>query len=185
MSKDIKFISERVSYLKNEDELTLIITGKIDRAKETLLLTWLLAWSFCGIFIISQLFMEYTREEKLYFIVFISFWAFFEFKILKVYRWRKWGREYLRLTAEKLTIKKSITDYAKTEEYFIDNIKNWQIVPKSKTNFFQLAEKSFWVLGDECIQFDYQTKTILFGMQLSEKEAIAILKVINTPLKDT
>ncbi len=77
MSKDIKFISERVSYHKNEDELTLIITGKIDRAKETLLLTWLLAWSFCGIFIISQLFMEYTREEKLYFIVFISFWAFF------------------------------------------------------------------------------------------------------------
>lgn len=178
MSKDIKFISERVSYLKTEDELTIIITGKIDRAKETLLLTWLLAWSFCGIFIISQLFMDYTREEKLYFIVFISFWAFFEYKILKVYRWRKWGKEYLRLTNEKLTIKKSITDYAKADEYFTDNIKNWGIVPKSKTNFFQIMEKSFWVLGDDCIQFDYQTKTVQFGMQLESKEINSILKLL-------
>lgn len=178
MSKDIKFISERVSYRKSDEELTVIITGKIDRAKETLLLTWLLAWSFCGIFIISQLFLDYIREEKLYFIVFISFWAFFEYKILKVYRWRKWGKEYLRLTSEKLTIKKSITDYAKADEYFIENIKNWQLIPKSKTNFFQLAEKSFWVMGDDCIQFDYQGKAICFGMQLSEKESMSVLKLL-------
>lgn len=180
MSKDIKFISERVSYLKKENELTIIITGKIEKTKETLLLTWLLAWTFCGFFIISQLFMDYTREEKLYFIVFISFWAFFEFKILKVFRWRKWGKEYLRLTPEKLTIKKSITEYAKADDYFIENIKNWQIIPKSKTNFFQLAEKSFWVLGDDCIQFDYQFKTITFGMQLTEKETSSILKLLTS-----
>lgn len=180
MNKEIKFISERVSYLKKENELTIIITGKIEKAKETLLLTWLLAWTFCGLFIISQLFLEYTREEKLYFIVFISFWAFFEFKILKVFRWRKWGKEYLRLTTEKLTIKKSITEYAKADEYFIENIKNWQIIPKSKTNFFQLAEKSFWVMGDDCIQFDYQGKTITFGMQLTEKETTSILKLLTS-----
>lgn len=178
MSKDIKFISERVSYRQTPEELTLIITGKIERSKETLLLTWLLAWSFCGIFIITQLFLDYTREEKLYFTVFLSFWAFFEFKILKVYRWRKWGKEYLRKTNEKLTIKKSITEYAKAEEYFIDNIKNWGISNKNETNFFYQLEKSFWVLGDECIQFDYQGKTIKFGMQLSEKEANIILKLL-------
>lgn len=181
MTKDIKFISERVSYRKTVDELTIIITGKIERSKETLLLTWLLAWSFCGAVIIAQLFMEYTREEKLYFIVFISFWAFFEFKILKVFRWRKWGKEYLRLTNEKLTIKKSITDYAKAEEYFVENIKNWGPAQKSNTNFFQQLEKSFWVLGDDCIQFDYQSKTIRFGMQLSEKETVDILKLLTSP----
>jgi hypothetical protein len=178
MSKEIKFISERVSYSKSPEETTVIITGRIDRLKETLLLTWLLAWTFCGIFIFIQLFMEYTREEKLYFIIFISFWLFFEYKILKVYRWRRWGKEYLRLTPEKLTIKKSVTDYAKAEEYFIENIKNWQLVTKSPTSFFQQMEKSFWMIGDDCIQFDYQGKTIYFGMQLIEKETNSILKLL-------
>lgn len=178
MKQDIKFISERVSYRKTDEELTIIITGKIERSKETLLLTWLLAWSFCGIFIFSQLFMDYSKEEKLYFIVFLSFWLFFEYKILKVYRWRKWGKEYLRLSSEKLTIKKSITDYAKAEEYFVENIKNWQIVSKSPSNFFQQIEKSFWMLGDDCIQFDYQGKTIRFGMQLDEKEIKSILRLL-------
>ncbi len=178
MNKDIKFISDRVSYRKTPDELTLIITGKIDRSKETLLLTWLLAWSFCGIYVISQLFFDYSREEKLYFVVFLSFWAFFEYRMIKVYRWRKWGKEYLRRADGKISIKKSVTEFAKADDYFLENIKNWGKVKKSEANFFQQLEKSFWTLGDDTLCFDYQRKTISFGMQLSEKEIQGILKLL-------
>jgi hypothetical protein len=178
MSKDIKFISERVSYRKTPEELTIVITGKIEKSKETLLLTWLLAWSFCGIYIFIQLFLDYSREEKLYFIVFLSFWFFFEYKILKAFRWRKWGKEYIRKSIDLLTIKKSITDYAKADEYFIENIKNLTFIEKNKTNFLNQLENSFWVIGDDKISFDYQGKTICFGMQLTEKEVNSILKLL-------
>lgn len=179
MAKDIKFISQRISYRKSADALSIIITGKIERSKETLLLSWLIAWTFCGLMVLYAMFFQsLSKEEKLYLVIFLSFWGYFEYKIIKVFRWRKWGKEYIMIADGKLSIKKSIKEFGKADEYFLDNIKNLKPVEKSKTSFFQYLEKSFWVMGDECIQFDYQGKTIKFGMQLEQNEVLPVLKLL-------
>lgn len=179
MAGEIKFISERISYRKSEDGLSIIITGKIQKSKETLLLTWLLAWTFCGLMVLyAMFFQDLSREEKLFLVIFLSFWVFFEYKITKVFRWRKWGKEYLLISDGKLSIKKAVNDFGKAEEYFLENIKNLKPVEKSATSFFQHLEKSFWVMGDESIQFDYQGKTIKLAMQLEEKEVKSVLKLL-------
>ena len=61
---------------------------------------------------------------------------------------------------------------------FLENIKNWSLIEKKQTNFFHQLENSFWVIGDDRIQFDYQGKTVCFGMQLTEKESNSILKLL-------
>lgn len=183
MKNDIKFISERISFRKSPDETTIIITGKIDRSKESLLLAWILAWSFCGILILVSLFGDFPREQKLYFIIFLSFWAYFEYKVINVFRYRKWGKEYLRIADGKLSIKRSISKIAKANEYFIENIKNLSIIEKNNKNFFQQLEQSFWTIGDEAVSFECLGKYIKFGIQLDKNEANKLFKLIKEELK--
>ena len=52
----MKQISERISYRKEGKELILIISGKIERWKESLLSAWLFMWIFIGAYIIFQFF---------------------------------------------------------------------------------------------------------------------------------
>lgn len=183
MKNDIKFISERISYRKTSEETTIIITGKIERSKESLLLAWILAWSFCGILILIALFGDYPREQKLYFVIFLSFWTYFEYKVIYVFRYRKWGKEYLRIADGKLTIKRSISKIAKANEYFIENIRNLSIIEKNNKSFFQQLEKSFWTIGDEGISFEYLGKFIKLGIQLDEVENKKLLKFLKEELQ--
>lgn len=178
MKNDIKFISERISYRKTADETTIIITGKLNRAKESLLLAWIIAWTICGLFILYALFDDYPKEQKLYFIIFLSFWAYFEYKIIKVFRYRKWGKEYLRIADGKFFIKRSSSKYAKADEYFLENIQNLSLIPKDEKSFFQQLEQSFWTIGNEAIYFQYLGKFIKLGIQLEDFEKKTLLRLL-------
>ena len=174
-----KFIGERISFVKTKEQLSIIITQEIPRWKETLLLTWLMAWIFVGVLFILELTQRSDQQERMFFTVVIAFWAFFLVRIGKAYLWRKGGREMIWISPGKLAIKNGWWSYGKAKTYFLDNVKNVSLIPVDHKNFLQSLDRSFWVVGGENISIQYMKKELRVGKQLEEREARQLVMLID------
>lgn len=179
----MKFIGDKVSHQKQQGVFTLVISPKVTSLKETLLLTWLLAWTFCGIFFITQLFGPDPRETKLAIGVMVAFWAYFEFKICKAFFWRKHGLERIMIKDGYLHIKNDIKGFGKAKMYFIDNIQNLGLIKTNKKNFFEFMGNSFWVIGGETIGFEHLGKPVTFAQHLDDRDAKLLVRLMESELK--
>jgi len=181
----MKFIGERVSYKNHEDFTTIVISTKIDRWKETMLLTWVIGWTICGGVFFYYLFAgDFPREQRLMLLVMCIFWLFFEIRIGKAYLWRKSGMEFIKIDKDIMTIKKSILSYGKAIPYQLGRIKDVQGLELNPKGFSKSMNDSFWVIGQGTVRFFYNGKEVRFGTQLDTKEAYKLAGVIQKFIKE-
>jgi hypothetical protein len=94
MSTYSKRISERIEVTKSgNDKVVVQISQKIPRWQESLLLTWLLAWTYCGGVFIYYAIVAQAFSDRIFFIICSSLFLFFFIRILKVFFWRIMGVE--------------------------------------------------------------------------------------------
>ena len=178
----MRLISERISFDETKKP-TIVILGKTERWKESMLLFWVLAWSFCGAVFLYYFFADTPMRYSLQMLLMLSFWAYFEIRIVKVFIWRRVGFERVTYSIEELIIQNNFYGRGKKNKYFINNIESFQLITSSPTNFFAFMDNSFWVMGAHRIYFDYFGKKVVFGMQLNDLEAKKLLSILNGQLK--
>lgn len=179
--KKAKQISERISYFDHGNKTTLIVSTKIDRWKEGLLLLWVLCWTASGAYFMYELATgDYDNQTRVAFVIMLAFWAFFEIRIGKALLWRKWGMEFISLDEDHFTLKQSIGSYGKAQRFFWDDMSKMKAIEVSERSIFGNLESSFWFVGGERIRFTVKKKTIKFGRQITHEEA---KKVIDTIVK--
>lgn len=178
----MRFISERISIQEDNQRLSIIILGKIERWKESLLLFWLLGWSFSGCVFIYYFVAETPYQFTLPMFLLLGFWAYFEIKIAKVFLWRKSGFELIEFNEDLFSIKNNLKGYGKFQKFDIREINEFMGILQSKKNFFAFMDQSFWVMGGERIYFTYKNKDIIFGKQIDIKEEKALIMVLNGAL---
>lgn len=183
MSK-IKSISERVSYKDHDNYTTIVISTKIDRWKESLMLFWLMAWTACGLYFIYELSVnEHDRQTTIGLVIMIAFWIYFEVRIGRAFLWRKFGMEFIKIDDGQVFYKRSIKGYGKAKTFFCDNIKKLQKIEKNNLNPLTFLEGSSWFIGGETIQFLHEGKITQFGLQLSDKERDKLLETFKKKIK--
>jgi uncharacterized membrane protein len=91
----MKVIGERISILKKEKLLSVVILPTTDKKKLGLLFLWLLAWTVCGIIVFVNYFKLTEQKEKIFILIYLSFWLYFEFNIARTFIWKKFGKEKL------------------------------------------------------------------------------------------
>jgi hypothetical protein len=175
----MKVIGERVSILKKENLLSIVILPYSDKRKMAVMLLWLMAWTVCGIVVFANYFKVTDKDSKLFIIIYLSFWAYFEYKITRAFMWRKYGKEKLWITNGVVHYKQEINKRGKIKEFDYSLIQNLIFIEREETSFASVINSSFWIKGDERIEFTCQLKRIRFGMQLTDKEAKAIIKEIS------
>jgi hypothetical protein len=174
----MKVIGERVSVLKKEDLLSIVILPKRDTRKLWLMFLWLMAWTVCGIIVFANYFKVVDQNSKLFIIIYLAFWAYFEYKIARAFIWRRSGKEKLWISGGKVHYKQEINGRGKVQEFDYSLIQDLQLIESEETSFSKVINSSFWIKGDERIQFTCQHKVVRFAMQLSDKEAKAIIHEI-------
>lgn len=179
----MKVIGERISILKKEDLLSVVILPTTDRKKLALLFLWLFAWTICGVIVLMNYFKLAEQQAKLFVIVYLSFWAYYEFKIGRTFIWKKWGKEKIWVQNGLLHYQKEVNGKGKIEEFHPDLINNLRLVETNEKSFADNFNESFWVKGAERIEFDCGEKNIRFGLQLTTEEARAILSELKKVLK--
>ncbi|MBL4653289.1 MAG: hypothetical protein JKY53_10565 [Flavobacteriales bacterium] len=179
----VNYIGDRISFSEADEELTIVISGKVESWQESLLAIWLAAWTFCGLYVLTQLFGEYTKEERLIMFVYEVFWVYFEWKLVHSFLWRKWGAEVIKIGKESIRIKNDIKKYGKVKTYFVENIDKLQRIEASTKSFSRVMGNSFWNTTEKAISFDYLGKIVVLGIQLDEKDAKKVTKLIAAHLR--
>ena len=181
--ENIQLISKRSSVLIKDGVFSLVILPTDDKKKTNLLFLWLLAWTISGVIVIGNYFTITQDKAKLLLIIWIAFWAYFEFKIIRVFMWKRFGKEKLWIKNGLLLYKEDINGRGKTKEFDLNLISNLELITLTNGSIADTFSQTFWIKGGERIQFTCQSKVIKFGMQLADDEAKKIISALNKQLK--
>lgn len=181
--KQEKFESERIQLNDSPDELEIIISGAIPRKQFIILSIWMLAWTFAGGYVITQMFTDLPSETKIFMGVWLMFWLYFEIKIGTAWLWRKYGREVLRIKKDKTQLRFEVAYGGRATEFDTIEINKLELTEASKGVFVKNYFSSFWVVGGETIGFMYHGKQHLFGRQLPLNDATYLFRKIDARLK--
>ena len=178
----MEFISERVSMEQRADGLSVVISARLSRAKETLLVSWVLAWSVCGILIAVEMASLPAGRMRTYLIVFLVFWAWVAVRIGRATLWRLKGFELWRIKDGRLTVKDSILGFGRANDYFVEIISRFGPLAIDESSWKWQLNDSFWVMGAERIGFECAGKKVAIGKGLTREEAERLVRVMTKAL---
>ncbi len=180
----MKQISNRISRVRHKGGfVTYVILGKIPGWKETMLAAWLFCWTLCGAYFIYELTQPHQGNQFMFLLTLTLFWAYYEFRIGRAYIFRRKGKEFIKITPERLTYKRSIISYGKAHHFLLENIQNLGMHELENGSWGKVLENSFWVLGGQKIRFDYMGKEMQMGIQLTPEESEKLVKALSDDLK--
>lgn len=188
----MKWLSNRISFHRHSEYTTILISTKVEKWKEGVLLAWMVLWSLVGIAImgvaLSQDYLQHIAGEtpvsqlQLFLLLFLVFWGYYLYKIVKVYLWRTKGVEYLKLDREALVIKRGFGKFGKAQSYRLSNMGTIEILERSSRSYSWVMQSAFWDIGNESLEFDYLGKKIIFGVQLEEEESKKLRQFLRTEI---
>ncbi|MDI9341986.1 MAG: hypothetical protein QM534_15545 [Sediminibacterium sp.] len=179
----MKVLGKRVSILKKDDLLSIVILPTTDKRKLGLLFLWLMAWTVCGIIVFANYFKLQNKDAKLFIIIYLSFWAYFEVKIMRAFLWKRFGKEKIWIKAGFLNYQREINKRGKVKDFDLELITDLKLIELHHSSWSDTINQSFWIKGGERLQFQCQAKTVTFGMQLTDEEARGVLQEIKQFIK--
>ena len=175
---NVKLLSEKVSYSNENGRLQILILGKIERWKESLIMGWLLAWFFCGAVVINEFIKSDDRDMKMMLFIFLIFWAYYLWRVIRVFIYRRGGNELIRIQDGVMWLKKSFFTYGKSKQYNLNQMVDFKAIELKKTSMIYNYENGWWVLGGEKLGFTYNGSFVKFAMQIDDKVRDKLIKLI-------
>lgn len=176
-------IGKRASLLVKENVFSLVIIPTHEKRKTGLLFLWLVAWTVSGLIIIMSYTQIQQEKAKVMMMVWLAFWAYFEFKIIRVFMWKRFGKEKFWIKNGIAHYQQEINGRGKVKQFDANLITNLDVIDVEKTNFADSFNQSFWVKGGQRIEFVSQGKVLKFGMQLNDEDAFKIALELKKFLK--
>jgi hypothetical protein len=175
----MKVLSERISILKKEELLSIVILPGLDKKRLAAILVWLIAWSLCGIVMFIGYFDTKQTDAKLFILIYLSFWFYFEYNIVRSYFWKRSGKEKLWIKGGILHYQRELHKRGKIVELDLSLVNPIELIELRPTRFMDTISQSFWIRGGERLLLQSQSKQIRFGMQLSDADAKQLQREIN------
>ena len=177
-------IGERITVSKKDTETIIRIEGTVEGWMNHALLGWVVMWSFLGLYVIYYLVSGKAEGERFFFFLsYIMFWGYFEYKAIYGWLFKTKGYELIKVAPDALYIKRALFSYGKVQRYVRENINELRKLDQYDRSLAAVYNKSFWVIGNEQIVFEYLGKNVGFGMHLNETDAKALLQIVRKTLK--
>ena len=181
----MEVVSERVSVDRTDGRTSVVISARLPKRKEALLVAWFVCWLLVGVYVF------YTRTRlsegeplRQFMLAFLAFWLYFAVKVGRTVLWRLKGFEQWRLKDGVLTIKDSILGYGKAHTYFVENIQKLGALNLDPTSFKHQLNDSFWTIGGQRLGFEHLGRKVAFGKGLDPAEAKRVLFVLQEALRN-
>ncbi|MFT4755305.1 MAG: hypothetical protein ACI85Q_002874 [Salibacteraceae bacterium] len=177
-------IGQRITISKKESETIIRINGTVEGWMNHALLGWVFLWSMTGLYVIYFLFSGKAQDDQyFFFITYLTFWSFFEYKAVYSWLFRVKGYELIKVLPDAVYIKRGVFSFGKMKRYVRENIKDLKKVSQENNSLSSVYNKSFWVMGNEQIMFNYIGENVGFGMHLTQKDTSALLLLVRKMLK--
>ena len=178
LQKELSAVN-RISKEKKEAGILIKIKAFTEESKQKNLTVWLVAWTFCGLAIGSQVFYDDNPELRKMILIFLAFWAYFEFKVVKAFRWRKSGEEQFYITDDLFSYGRTYNNRGILKQYRKDLVNAVRPIEVGGNSLIKAFSESYWVIGGEQLAFTANGKVIPFGLRLNEKESKKLMKELN------
>lgn len=179
----MEYVSERVSVDRKDGRTSVVITARLTKGKETLLVTWALAWFLCGAYLLyARLQLVSGDPIRQYLLAFLAFWAYYLVVVGKAVLWRLKGSELWRIKDGTLTVKDSILGFGKATDYFVDNIQKLGIIQVDERSWKWQLDQSAWMIGGARLGFEHLGRKVVFGKGLSDEEARQLVPLLKHAL---
>ncbi len=178
-------VSDRVSVKREPGRLSVVISARLPRASEALLVAWTLAWLVCGVLLLVEALRQPKGELRQYLFIFLAFWTYFMVRMGRSTAWRLKGFELWRIKDGVLTIKDSILGYGRATDHVLDNIRELGPMDRDERSWKWHLNESFWVMGGERLQFTCMGRKVAFGKGLTDAEARRLLAVLRQAMQQT
>lgn len=175
----MKNIGKNILYKEDKNELYVEIKPVYDKQKYNLALIWFISWSCCGLAVIAQFFFDMDRNQKLFLVIFLVFWAYFEYQVMQALRWRKSGREVIKITDEKMHYVKEISGRGTERIYETKTLSPLVYLADANEGFFNVLNQSSWMPGNEVLEYKAGDRMRRLGIQLNKNDAELLAKKIN------
>lgn len=177
-----KKTESRISKEQTEAGTLIKIKAYFDEGKQKMLTLWMLAWTLCGVAIISQYFSNEDEQFRIMIVVFAAFWIYFEYLVVKAFRWRRSGEEQFYITADEFSYGRTYSNRGFLRPYRKDLVNSARFIDGESNTFYKVFADSYWVIGGERLAFTANGKVVPFGLRLTDKEAKKLMKLINDEL---
>ncbi|MCC6542230.1 MAG: hypothetical protein IT225_08425 [Flavobacteriales bacterium] len=180
----MEIVSDRVSIDRSADRISVVISARLTKRKEALLIAWFLCWLLIGTYVLyARTNMPSGDPLRQFLLVFLAFWLYFVVRVGRALLWRLKGFEQWRLKDGVLTLKDSILGFGKANTYFVENIQRLGALNLDPTSFKHQLNDSFWTVGGERLGFEHLGRKVAFGKGLTEAEAKRVLFVLQEALR--
>ena len=177
-------IGDRITVSKQEKETIIRIDGTVEGWMNHALLGWLVMWTSIGVYVANFAFFgDAESDQKFFFLTYLAFWFYFEIKAVYSWLFRVKGYELIRITQDGWYIKRAVFSFGKVVRYVRENIKDLKKVEHDRKSVTSAFNKSFWVMGNEQLVFDYIGKNVGIGMHLTAKDRDALLVFLRKLMK--
>lgn len=172
-------IGDRIQFQQDDDTLRVTIGQGIAPTQMALLTAWLLAW----LSLEAMVLFFWTQEPNqgnawVGYAVYSAFWAFFAFRMGKVWLWRRMGREVIVVDRKGLSIAMAFGERG-LPDFFAHGVYSApKTIPDNPQQILRTFEQAFWSMGGETLQFSSGKRTMVFGKQLSDRDADTLLKLL-------
>jgi hypothetical protein len=166
----------------SNDRKTVEIPSIEDATKLKILIVWFVLWTVSGMVVFSQFFMPSTRDVKVMYAIWMAFWAYFEYKASVLLSWRRKGKEILQFSESGFTLRRDINGRGIDKVYVREEIKNIRTVDFKDRKVMARVMPLYWNMGYETVLFDYKGKEEALGLQLTEEEALQLVKAMKQRL---
>lgn len=168
----------RSQITRTRDGLMIMIPSPSNIFGVVFLSLWLVAWAIGEVFVSRQLITGQMTINR-FDIGWLVGWTVFGVVAIYAWLWMVRGKEFVRVTPERIGIRRSVWSHGVERQYEAAHISGWRLI---------IVPRSFWSDDDSPsafsnngpLAFDYGERTVRFGQGLRDEEAAEILATILT-----
>lgn len=177
-------IGQRIAFRWSErgtsnEQLRVDIAQRVGQGQLLLLVIWLVLWFSLEAVVLYFWTQEPTQgNASMGYAIYSAFWAFFAFRIGKVLLWRLRGREVVVIDRRGISVAAAFGDRGLPDFFAHGAYRGIKRIEENPTQILRTFEQAFWSMGGETLQFEAGRRTMVFGKQLDNRDADALLRLL-------
>lgn len=174
----MEILSDRISLVRNDAGTSIVISSIVDRKKSRTVLAILLLWFIGGLIMIWNFSSIGEDKAKLIVLIWLAFWMYFLYVLFRLYRWKQYGHEIIKIAGGVLKYKKDVKGRGWVHDFELAKVKKLRSSDTENPNWLRNLGGDFWNTDCDSIRFDYEDREISLGFQLDNTERGRLLKAI-------
>ena len=174
----MEILSERISVVRSDAGTSIVISSMVNRKKSRTVLAILLLWVVGGLVMIWNFSSIEQDNTKIIVLIWLAFWLYFLYVLFRLYRWKQFGHEVIKIVKGVLKYKKDVKGRGWVHDFELVKMKKLRASDTQNPNWLRNIGGDFWNTDCDSIRFDYEDREISLGFQLDNSERNKLIKLI-------